>query len=72
MGAIGAAILAKEYTQGRTSNFAGFDIVDIDFKTRSFECKGCPNHCEVIETYKDNKLVDRYGDRCGKWELVAK
>jgi predicted CoA-substrate-specific enzyme activase len=72
MGAIGVAILAKEYTQGRSSNFVGFDIVNVDFKTRSFECKGCPNHCEVIETYKDNKLVDRYGDRCGKWELVAR
>jgi predicted CoA-substrate-specific enzyme activase len=63
MGAIGVAILAKEETQGKKTNFPGFEIADIEFTTNCFTCDGCPNKCEVIETYKESKLVDRYGDR---------
>jgi hypothetical protein len=67
MGAIGAAILAREETEGKPSRFAGFETADIEFGTRSFECEGCPNHCEVVETRKESDVIDRYGDRCGKW-----
>ncbi|MEO0091748.1 MAG: acyl-CoA dehydratase activase [candidate division WOR-3 bacterium] len=69
MGAIGSAILAQEYInqQNKITNFAGFDTADIKFETKSFECKDCPNNCEVIETYRQDKIIDRYGDRCGKW-----
>jgi hypothetical protein len=67
MGAIGAAILAREETEGRKSRFAGFDTADVQFKSRSFECEGCPNRCEVVETVREEAVIDRYGDRCGKW-----
>jgi len=67
MGAIGAAILAREETEGRKSQFAGFDTADVKFKSRSFECEGCPNRCEVVETVREEAVIDRYGDRCGKW-----
>jgi len=67
MGAVGSAILAQEQTRGEKSCFAGFEIADTPFQSRAFECEGCPNRCEVIETLKDNKIIDRYGDRCGKW-----
>jgi predicted CoA-substrate-specific enzyme activase len=90
MGAIGAAILAREEVDApiearasrscssaetknqepgtkNQSRFAGFEIADIEFQTRSFECEGCPNHCEVIETLRESTVIDRYGDRCGKW-----
>ncbi len=67
MGAVGSAILAQEQTRGEKSRFAGFEIADIPYQSRAFECEGCPNRCEVIETLKDNKIIDRYGDRCGKW-----
>lgn len=70
MGAIGAAILAMEQT-GQIERKANFDfnVANIDFKTRSFECSGCPNYCEVIEVLKANVVVDRTGSRCGKWEI---
>jgi predicted CoA-substrate-specific enzyme activase len=67
MGAVGAAILAAEKTQGQESRFAGFETAATEFQTRSFECEGCPNHCEVIETSREAVVIDRYGDRCGKW-----
>jgi predicted CoA-substrate-specific enzyme activase len=68
MGAIGAAILAKEYiSEGKQTKFAGFETADIKFITKAFECKDCPNACEVIETFREDEIIDRYGDRCGKW-----
>jgi sugar (pentulose or hexulose) kinase len=68
MGAIGAAILAKEQVAGKNSSaFRGFDLVDYDFIPRSFECHGCPNLCEVVEIQLNNIAAARWGDRCGKW-----
>lgn len=67
MGALGAAIIAREEMIGKETGFLGIEFVGIDFKTRSFECKGCPNLCEVVETLRDNKVIDRHGDRCEKW-----
>lgn len=68
MGAIGAAILAKSYIEknGRT-NFRGFDIADKEIKSKSFECTGCPNRCEVAEIREEDVLLGCFGDRCGKW-----
>jgi predicted CoA-substrate-specific enzyme activase len=68
MGAIGAAILAKEEIK-RVQSWSGFDfkVADIDFKTRFFECSGCPNYCEVTEVLKAGVVVDRFGSRCGRW-----
>jgi len=70
MGAIGAAILASEETEERKSRFAGFDVADIEFESRVFECDGCPNRCEVVETWRALEVIDRYGDRCGKWSIT--
>lgn len=70
MGAIGAAILAKKETDHRETRFSGFSLVDIPFSTRVFECGGCPNNCEVVEIIKDDEAIDRYGDRCGKWQVI--
>lgn len=67
MGAIGAAILAKEETNGEGSKFYGFEISNCEFDTKAIECNGCANRCEIIHTYRDDELIDIYGDRCGKW-----
>ncbi len=71
MGAIGAALLAGEETGGRATRFAGFEASDVRFETRGFECDGCPNHCEVVETLREGEVIDRYGDRCGKWSQMT-
>ena len=69
MGAIGAAMLAREYIlrSGKTTGFRGFEADDFDFVPASFECSGCDNSCEVIKVEMDGKVVAMWGDRCGKW-----
>ena len=71
IGAIGAALLAKEKIDetGSETNFRGFNLVDKQYRTRGFECDGCPNHCEVVEIFIEEELVARWGDRCGKWSF---
>jgi len=72
MGAIGAAILAKEEMnkRPRNSSFYGWNIPEMNFKTTGFECDGCPNICEIVEIRKNDQLIARWGSRCGKWDLT--
>ncbi|MDV3429230.1 MAG: acyl-CoA dehydratase activase [Bacillota bacterium] len=68
MGAIGAAILAKEQVEKTgISIFKGFDIADSNFTSKSFECSGCSNRCEVINICNLDNIIGCFGDRCGKW-----
>jgi len=72
MGAIGAAILAKnEYSKSGKTKFKGFEVSDINYTVSSFECKDCPNLCEVINIMVEGSVVCRWGGRCGKWENVS-
>jgi predicted CoA-substrate-specific enzyme activase len=71
MGAIGAAMLAHEYVShnGDDTRFKGFAAGEMDYATRSFECQGCSNLCEVIEIHVGREVLARWGGRCGKWEM---
>ena len=68
MGCYGAAILAlgsgieKEFT---------FDVADMDFATKEVVCPNCANHCEVICVYRDEELIDSWGNRCERGEVKA-
>ncbi|MEK7167370.1 MAG: acyl-CoA dehydratase activase [Patescibacteria group bacterium] len=66
MGAIGAALLAKELNLEK-SKFKGFEMADTDFETSAFECEDCANNCEVVEFKENKEVIARWGDRCGKW-----
>lgn len=66
MGALGGAILAKQ--SKKEKNFS-FDIEDITFETKEVNCKGCANNCEIIKVYKNNKIIDAWGNRCEKGEI---
>ena len=70
MGAIGSAILAQEeiIRNPRDSSFYGWSIPDLHFDTKGFECKDCSNRCEIVEIWKDEQLIARWGSRCGKWD----
>lgn len=72
MGAIGAALLAKEEFESteKETSFRGFDLVENEYRTRGFECDGYLNRCEVVEIFMEDELVARWGDRCGKWALT--
>jgi len=71
MGAIGCSYLAREATRSGTTKFKGWQAADYSFRPTSFECKGCPNLCEIIQIYENNVLVARWGDRCGKWSNTS-
>lgn len=71
MGALGAAILAKEETdRSNETEFRGFESLKEDFISSSFECDGCPNMCEVVEIKVGPEVATRWGDRCGKWGVM--
>ena len=73
MGAIGAALLAREVVAStEQTRFRGFEVGEMPYKLSGFECEGCSNGCEVMEVKMpmapgQERLV-RWGDRCGKWE----
>jgi predicted CoA-substrate-specific enzyme activase len=73
MGAIGAALLVHEemLISGTGSKFKGFGISDIKYHTSSFECKSCPNMCEIAQLWRDGELLARWGGRCDLWERTA-
>ncbi|HHY33614.1 MAG: 2-hydroxyglutaryl-CoA dehydratase [Firmicutes bacterium] len=70
MGAIGAALLAAEEVErrGGPSNFRGFHALDMDYAASTFECKGCPNLCEVVNIRMGHEVIARWGSRCGRWD----
>lgn len=61
MGAIGIAILAK---RKETEQVFELSIENIAFETKGMECKGCPNHCEVVKIFKEGKHIDTFGNKC--------
>lgn len=61
MGAIGAAILARD---SQEENEFSFDVKDISFETRGFDCGGCPNNCEIMYVLREGKMLDAWGNRC--------
>ncbi|MDA8443128.1 MAG: acyl-CoA dehydratase activase [Peptococcaceae bacterium] len=68
MGALGSAILAREaVSSGKTSKFRGVNVTSGNFAATSFECSGCANLCEIVQIGLEEKVLARWGDRCGKW-----
>lgn len=63
MGALGIAILSKK---NKTNRVYKFNINDIKFITKGMECNGCSNNCEILKIYKNEELVDVWGNRCPK------
>lgn len=66
MGALGIAILSKKEKEEPFD----FNILDLNYKTKGYECKKCPNHCEIIAIKKDKQIIDAWGNRCEKGALI--
>lgn len=72
MGAIGAALLALEDVGSRNgTKFKGFGVAEVKYKASSFECKACPNMCEIAQISLDGKTLARWGGRCDLWERLS-
>ena len=57
------AILLVKMKEGKNNNF-DFNINDMKFETRGVDCSRCPNNCEIVKVYKNNVLIDSWGNRC--------
>ena len=80
-GAIGAAILAMENHNGSVRNnnlhvskskFKGFDLSQKEYSISTFECKDCPNRCEIKEVKVEGEVPLYYGSRCEKYDTQRK
>jgi len=68
MGAIGAAILARDAVgKSGSTRFRGFSIAEKHYESRGFECEGCANRCEVARICENGIEIGCFGDRCGRW-----
>ena len=69
MGAIGAALLVHEemVSNNNKSKFNGFRVSEVNYYTSSFECKACPNLCEIAQLSLNSQVLARWGGRCDLW-----
>jgi len=70
MGAIGAALLVHEEMANSQngSQFKGFGVSEINYRTSSFECRACPTSCEIAQLSLNGQVLARWGGRCDLWE----
>jgi hypothetical protein len=73
MGAIGAALLARDEVlcKGKVTAFKGFEVTEAGYNLSSFECKACPNLCEIAQISIDGQILARWGGRCDLWEKAV-
>ena len=71
MGAFGAALLAADVPAAEQRPFA-FDVDDFEFRTREVVCGRCANRCEIVCVYKDDDLIDSWGNRCDRGAIRPK
>jgi len=73
IGAIGAALLAKENKRnGKKSSFRGWNLDDVTYSEREFICKGCSNNCTVKECIVNGEK-SYWGDKCSvKYRKASK
>ncbi len=72
LGAVGAALIAKENKPAVKSNFKGFDLANRKFTVDSFECTDCSNNCEIRTVSIEGEKPLKYGSRCGKFDEERK
>ncbi len=70
-GAIGVAIIALE-NKNEKSKFKGFDLSDKAYAIETFECKDCPNMCEIKKVVVEGEKPIYYGSRCEKYDIEKK
>jgi len=82
-GAIGMALIAREYmnnptnqmaqAQPMTTRFKGFDLSRRRYEIMSFECNGCENHCEINKVQIEGEgSALYYGSRCERYDVKRK
>ncbi|MFQ6131080.1 MAG: acyl-CoA dehydratase activase [Armatimonadota bacterium] len=69
MGAVGAALLAREEAgRGKARPpLLPLAAAQVPFEALSFDCDECDNACEVTVLFRDGRPVASWGSRCGRW-----
>ena len=67
MGAIGAAILAKNSSIRRAFDFS---VENVEFRIREAACGRCSNNCEIICVYRGDTMIDSWGNRCERGSIA--
>ena len=67
-GAVGIALLVMRERNWDKSKFKGFDLANRNYSVKSFECKSCPNLCEINRVTLDKDEPVFFGGRCEKYE----
>ncbi len=68
-GAIGVALLAMRERTWEESRFKGFELGYRPYEIVSFECKDCPNRCEIRRVTIQGERPLFYGSRCEKYDV---
>ena len=66
MGALGIAILAKK---SKKEKIFSFNIENTKFETKGLNCHKCPNNCEIMCVYKNENIIDSWGNRCERGSI---
>ncbi len=69
MGAFGMAVIARE---SKKEKIFDFDIDQAKIETKMESCLECSYNCKVIKIYKNDNLIDSWGNRCGEEKNVKK
>lgn len=67
MGAFGIAIMARECKEESVFNF---DIDNLKLETKVVECGRCSNNCEIVTVYRNDRLLDFWGNHCEKGSIL--
>ena len=67
MGAYGIALMARDSKKEKVFDF---NIDNLKLETKIVNCGRCSNNCEIVTVYKNDELIDHYGNRCERGSLV--
>lgn len=66
MGALGAALLAKDRSSGKT-NFKGFETGLLSLELQDYQCSKCSNNCKIVNITDKGRNFGCFGDKCGRY-----
>ena len=69
MGAFGIAVMARE---SKKEHIFDFNIDNYKLETKIANCGRCSNNCEIVTVYRNDKLIDYWGNRCERGSKIKK
>ena len=67
MAALGIAIMARE---SKKENVFNLNIDNYKLETKVINCVKCSNNCEMVMVYRNDKLIDYWGNKCKHDNLI--